>query len=110
VIIAPAHLPARHGLVAFKGRLALHDTNKHAALKVTVTTSHGQLQLHPVGVKIRGNHSRTITLTGSQTAVNQALNALSLLLGSSHTGAKITITATDGPHHQGKTIQIVAHK
>ena len=88
--------------------IRISDQAHGAVLTVRLSTNNGRFQLQSATVKIRGNQTRTLTLTGSQAAISQALSRLSLLLESSHSSAKVTIFASDGHTSQTKTVKIAS--
>jgi hypothetical protein len=105
-LVAPHQLKVKGLSVSFKGHLALSDTTAHAVLKVHLSTTLGKLHLHASGVKLTGNNSRAVTLTGSASAVNRALGTLSLVFTKAHSKAKVTVAVSDGKHSQQATIAI----
>jgi hypothetical protein len=108
-INAPNLLVAQNDTVSFKGRpIVIDASNAHAAVKVHLTASRGQFHLHATGVKIAGNDTRSLTLTGTAAALNRTLAGLSLLLGQGHSGASISVTVFDGQQSSQATIKIVA--
>jgi hypothetical protein len=107
VLKVPQRLHVHGTTVAFKGHgISFSDTDAHALAQVKVTTSAGRFHLKAAGVKIKGNNSRVLTLSGHVAAVNRALNSLALLLGKPHGKAKVTISATAGHQHRQATIAI----
>jgi hypothetical protein len=71
-----------------------------------LSTTLGKLQLHAAGVKVTGNNTRSVSLTGSASAVNRALSSLTLHFSKAHSKAKITIAVSDGKHSQQATITV----
>ncbi len=109
VVFAPSQLQARGGMVHLKG---LHIQSpsgiSNDVVKVSMRTSGGRFQLHAVGMKIDGNRTRSLTITGTQAAVNRAFNGLSLQLGNGRSGATVTISASNGHSSGQATIRIVS--
>jgi hypothetical protein len=106
-VTAPHQLIAHGGMVAFKGQpITVNAANSRTLVTLRLSTSRGQFRLHPSGVKITGNSSRTLTLTGTVTAVNQVLSGLSLALGQGHRGATVSVTVSDGRHSNQSLIKI----
>jgi RHS repeat-associated protein len=108
-LTAPAKLKVHRGTASFKGqKITVSDPNAHAVLAVQVSTTLGKLHLLPIaGVKITANKKLTILkLTGTQAALNRALNAVTLSLSGPHAKAKVTLTASDGHHIARATINV----
>jgi hypothetical protein len=106
LLTAARQLKAKGLAATFKGHLSLSDTTAHALLKLHLSTTLGKLQLHAAGVKVTGNNTRSVSLTGSASAVNRALSSLTLHFSKAHSKAKITIAVSDGKHSQQATITV----
>jgi hypothetical protein len=106
-IVSPHQLPVGHGVVPVKGlSIEMPDSSGQTPLQVQVSTTHGRIRLHASGVKIRGNNSRAVLLSGNLATVNRALDQLTLLLGSTSSEANLTIVAAAGHHSCRATIKI----
>jgi hypothetical protein len=93
---APRQFKGRGPTVAFRGRgITLRATNVGAVVKVKITTSVGLLKLaRAAGVKVKGHNSKALILTGSIAALNRAVGAVKLDLGTRKGKVKVVIVAT----------------
>ncbi len=102
---APALVKARDGVASFHS-LALREATAGAVLHVRLTAGRGTFKLKLAGVKIVGNNSRALSITGSVAAVDKALARLSLTLGKAHGKTPVTILVSDGKHSQQVKITV----
>jgi hypothetical protein len=106
-LTAPPQIKAVGVVASFKGHgLVLTGGEPGAIVQVTVKTTLGKLQAHAAGVKVKGNNSTALTLTGTANAVAKALNAMTLKLGKPHASAKVTLAATVAGHKASGIIKV----
>src|SRR5581483_2153730 len=72
VVTTPSQFKGHGGKASFKGHhFALSDANANASLRLSVTTSLGRLYVRAGGVKVKGNNTKALTLTGTAAALNK---------------------------------------
>jgi hypothetical protein len=103
-LTAPKSVHGSKGIVTFR-RLTIHDAG-HAVIHLQVSATAGKLFLHGTGVKIRGNGTRAVTVTGSLAAVNKALATLTANLGHAGAKAKVKLTVGDGTNSAQASIAV----
>lgn len=104
-VTAPPSIQARAGIVSFRGKLSLHLPSSTPA-QLRLATPRGLFALKAPGVKISGNGSRVLTLTGSSAAIDRALARLTLVLGKAHGRTLVTLIASAAGRHS-KQIHVV---
>jgi hypothetical protein len=96
-LTAPKLLLGSRGVLSFRrSRIAVVATNARASIRLVISTSAGKLRvpLRLAGLKVKGANSRTLTLTGTQSALNKAIAQLTLNLDRAGARAQLRLTAT----------------
>jgi hypothetical protein len=95
VLAAPRFLKT-HGVTAKLRGITVKNAAAHTLLSVHLSTSDGKFHLHAKGLKIIGNNTKTLIVSGAPAAVERALNAISLTFDESPPNAKVNLVAAAG--------------
>jgi hypothetical protein len=106
-LTAPQLLKA-HGLIVGLARhgIILSLPSRNSATQMRITASLGKLRLYAAGVKIEGNNSAVLTVSGPAAAVKRALAGVALVFTGPHRKARLTIAVTQGGRHAHTTISV----
>lgn len=107
-LVAPRQISAVHGVASFRGKLQVRTNQPKAQMLIRISTSHGVLKTRASGVKITGNSTRGITLSGSSAALNSALANMQLILGRTHGSIAVTLIVTLGKSSRRVTLTVKA--
>jgi len=91
----PALVKARGTTAAIKG-ITFTERNASVTLTVKITIKLGKLTVIPGHLKVKGNNSRALTLTGTAAAINKVLASLTAALGKKNVRATVSVLASDG--------------
>jgi hypothetical protein len=107
-LVVPSQIHGRHGTVSFKLHPpTLGDTNSSAPVRVVLHATRGVFHIGAAGVRITGNNTRSLVLSGSAASVNQALRAVSLGGAAAGTRAQVILTASDNRSSIERIIDLV---
>lgn len=107
-VTTPFRARGRGGVVTFGRQIVVDTGDPLSPVRVVVTASRGHLKAKGRGVLVRGNNTRSITISGNAAAVNRALAALSLDLGRPKLTARVTVTAFAGRLSDSDVINVSA--
>jgi hypothetical protein len=95
-VSAVRQLTALKGKALFRNARLVLRANPQATLRVRIISTGGRLQLRAAGVRVAGNNTRALNLTGSTAALQRGLRLMSLTLARGQKRATVTVTVFDG--------------
>jgi uncharacterized delta-60 repeat protein len=108
-IHAPRTTHAHAGVVSFRANhVSITDQASTSTIKVSLMTTAGTIHIGKTSIKVTGNHSSRLTISGSLALVNRALaNATVTGIGRHKGPVTISLFVTEGTHTARTTIRVV---
>jgi Ca2+-binding RTX toxin-like protein len=104
---APRRLPPSRGATFFGRRVVMQTASPGGYAQLRIAATRGRLRVSARGLRVLGNNSRSLTLTGTAAQLRSAMRTLSLLLGNGSL-ADLALSLSDGVGRRRVAIRIAS--